>query len=124
MKLLRIAVLALFAGCAATQSIELLPRGDAKRGSGSIDRLKNEIRVAVDGRDYAGTMQLNSASSTSWGPFGPRTTTATSNQATALLIGAQGGQMRCEFSWNAPMTQATGVCVDNNGATYDLLISQ
>jgi hypothetical protein len=114
----------LLAGCASQQSITLLPRGTGPQGTGVIDRVHNMLTVDLDGRQYQGTMQLQSASSTSFGPFGPRTSSTTSNQASSLLLGAAGGQVRCDFGWNQLMTEATGVCVDYNNVTYDMLIRQ
>jgi hypothetical protein len=117
-----IVVLALASiGCAAQQQITLLPRGEAKQGNGTLDRVNNALTVYVDGRQYQGTMQMHTATSTGWSPLGRSTASTISNQATALLVGNE-GHMRCEFGWDAMMTSATGVCVDNRNATYDLMI--
>jgi len=108
------------AGCAMQQTISLFPRGAGatQQGTGSLDRLSNELTVSVDGKKYGGRMMMNTATSTNIYGYSTSTTT---NQATALLLG-DGGQIRCEFGWDALMIQATGVCVDSKNVTYDMLI--
>jgi hypothetical protein len=121
MRFIVILLSAALAGCASQQTVNLLPRGDAERGSGTLDRLTNDLVVTVGDKTYKGKSMLRTATTTSWGFLGPRTSTSYSDQSTALLIG-EGGQMRCEFTWDAMMIQATGICVDSKNATYDLLI--
>lgn len=118
----RIAILAglvLLAGCASQQAITLMPRGTGQAGSGTLDRMNNELRVTVGENNYRGTMIMQSAVSTG-GIFSPVRTTY-SNQASALLLGDI-GQLRCDFGFDAMYTQGTGVCVDYRNVTYDMLI--
>jgi hypothetical protein len=119
-----LALALLLAGCASQQEVSLLPRGDAKPATGTLDRLRNEMVVNLDGKAYRGTMQMQTASSSTWTPLGMRTTNTTANQASALLLGDGGGQIRCDFGWDAMMTSATGVCTDNKNQAYDLMIRQ
>lgn len=114
------AIALLLAGCAAQQTVTLLPRGaGGERGTGMLDRMSKEITVSLNGRDYRGPMVVQTAYSSGYGLFSQRTTI--SSQATALLLGDD-GQVRCEFGFDAFMTMATGVCVDSKNVTYDMLI--
>jgi hypothetical protein len=121
MRAIALMALVSMVGCAAQQQITLLPRGEAKQGTGTLDRVNNALTVYVDGRQYQGTMQMQTATSTGWSPFGRHTSSTTTNQASALLVGNE-GHMRCEFGWDALMQGATGVCIDNRNATYDMVI--
>lgn len=109
----------LLVGCASQHAVTLLPRGQGMQGTGTLNRMNNELSVSVDGKQYRGPMVVQTAHST--GLFGAGRTTI-ANQATALLLGDGGGQMRCEFGFDAMWTSATGVCVDYKNITYDLLI--
>lgn len=102
---MRYLFLLLLAGCAASQSVTLLPRGDAQSGAGTLDRVRNILTVNIGGRHYEGPV-----------------ITTTPSQASALLRGPA-GQVRCDFGWDALMRHATGVCTDNAGASYDLQIA-
>lgn len=114
-------VLLLLVGCAAQNDVTLMPRGHDARGSGTLDRMRNVLTVDLDGKRYSGTMQMQTASSTSYGALGSRTTSTTTNAASALLLG-DGGQVRCDFGWDALMTGASGVCVDAQNRAYDMLV--
>ena len=117
----RIAIVAvLIAGCAGQHAVTLLPRGTAPQGTGTLSRMDNKLTVELDGRKYRGPMVVQTSHS-SLGLFGPARTTV-ANQATALLIGESGGQIRCEFGFDAMWTSATGVCVDWQNRTYDMLV--
>jgi hypothetical protein len=121
-KTLAFVAILLLAGCAAQQSITMLPRGEnAARGTGVLDRLHNQLTVDLGGRTYQGPMVMQTGLTQSWGPLGPRTATTTTNQASALLLG-DGGQVRCDFGFDALMRTATGVCVDSRNQTYDMLV--
>lgn len=101
----------LLAGCAATQEVTLLPRGGAGKGFGELDRMTNQLTVDLNGTTYHGPMIMRSAQTASFKPL----------EAAALMMG-DGGQVRCEITFNALMTEGNGVCVDSRNATYDLLI--
>lgn len=115
----------LLAACAAEQQITLLPRApETQRGSGVLDRVTHDTTVTVGARTYRGKTVFHSATTTSWGLFGPKTATTASNQASALLLGDAGGQLRCEFAFDQMYTMATGVCVDSRNITFDILIKK
>ena len=115
-----LALMVLLVGCAAQQVVTLLPRAPAtERGTGILDRMTQELTVTVEGNNYRGRSVLQTGTTTNI--FGV-TSTQYSNRSTALLIGDT-GQMRCEFSWDYMMIQATGVCVDSRNITYDILIT-
>lgn len=116
-----IAICIVIAGCATVQSVTLLPRGeDRTPGRGTLDRMTNVLTVDLKGQRYQGTPMMQTAT-TSRGLFGAVTSTTTTSQASALLLGAE-GQVRCDYGWDALMTRATGVCVDYRNVVYDLLI--
>lgn len=115
----KLIVIALLAGCATVQRVDLLPRGDAPRGTGSFDHIHQVLTVEIEGQSYRGT-PIRKTAQTSASIFMAGATTRT-NEDTALLIGPA-GQIRCEFAWQEMKTQATGVCVDHRNRTYDLLI--
>lgn len=110
-------VLLLLAGCA--HNLTLMPRGAGPQGTGTLDRANNDMTVVLDGKTYRGKMQM--VTGTSVGAFGQVTNQYT-NQASALLIGDAGGQVRCDFGFDTLMTSGNGVCVDFRNVTYDLLV--
>ena len=79
----------------------------------------HEMTVTLEDRRYVGKYVVQTANSS--GVFGVATTTVT-KQASALLLGESGGQIRCDFGFDPMWTHATGVCVDSKSMTYDLLI--
>lgn len=99
-------VLLLVAGCSSLQpAVTLLPRGDAPKGVGVLDKGTYQLNATfADGRRYAGKMIVHPGL-----------------QASALLLG-EDGQLRCDFAWEAFMSSATGVCVDAQNRVYDMMV--
>lgn len=113
----------LLAACAAQQQVALMPRAPAtERGDGVLDRMTHDMQVTLGGQTYVGKAVLNTGTATSTGYLGAlRTTSTTDNSGSALLV-APGGQIRCDYRWDAMFTMATGVCIDSGNLTYDVLI--
>jgi hypothetical protein len=112
----------LLPACAPQQTVTLMPRG-ANAGQhiiGSLDRMKNLMTVKLAGREFSGPV-ITRTEVSSPGFIGLPTRTTSTGQASALLVG-EGGQVRCEFAWDAMMVMATGTCVDSQNQVYDLLI--
>lgn len=121
MKTIRLLFVALLAGCASVQQVQLLPRGEGNaRGAGELNRLNNDLQVTLGAETYRGKMVMETSMSGGTFLTGPARTTY-SNRASALLLGER-GQVRCEFGFDQLMTQATGVCVDHRNITYDMLL--
>lgn len=114
-----LALIALLAGCAAQQTVALLPRAGGPSGTGVFDQMHQVLTVDIEGKRYQGT-PISKTATTSYSIFSAGSTTS-SNEQSALLIGTA-GQVRCDFTWNQFRTMATGSCIDSQNATYDLLI--
>lgn len=115
-------LLLLLAGCTTVHQLTLMPRGagNPPQGTGVLNRYDNSLEVKIADQTFRGKMIPLTQTST--GLFVGSQRTAWTNQATALLIGDSGGQVRCEFGFNGMWTEGTGTCVDYRNVTYDLLI--
>jgi hypothetical protein len=114
--------LLLLAGCATQHEVLLMPRGHALKGTGTLNRVNNDLTVELNGARYTGKSVLQTSLGASSGAFGwMRTERQYSSVSTALLIG-EAGQIRCEMGWDALLTSATGVCTDHANRVYDLVV--
>jgi hypothetical protein len=107
-------VLVLLAAC--TQVVTLYPRGGGHvQATGTLDDGSRKIEVSLGGKTYSGTYAP--ASSFTFGPGGSYTG---GSQYAALLTAPAGGSLRCEFVLGNLV--GNGVCVDDAGRTYDMLV--
>lgn len=102
-------VLLLLAGCAGPmKSMTLYPRSPATTpGHGTVDLAAKQLDVAIGANTYRGALVFES--------------TRGNNKATSLLLGAA-GQLRCDLSFGPLFSEATGVCVDAESRTFDVLV--
>lgn len=131
-KLVLLSFFPILAACSHT--VTMYPRGGGEIGTGSLNDGNREIVVTLKGKQYAGKFVRNQSYGFGIGQsFGatqtgialkPGFNTAAmmgaTNQATAVLTsGAE--VLRCELVVvNA--SDGSGVCVDANNLTYDVLI--
>lgn len=132
LKLVPFALLPILAACSHT--VTMYPRGGGDIGTGTLNDGTREIVVTLKGKQYAGRFVRSQSYGFGIGQsFGAAPTGLTmkpgfntaammgaSNQATAVLTSGT-EVLRCELVVvNA--SDGSGVCVDANNLTYDVLI--
>lgn len=132
MKKIFLALLPFIAACSHT--VTMYPRGGGDIGTGTLNDGSRDIAVNLKGKQYTGKFVRNQSygfglgQTFGAGPTGiamkPGFNTAAmmgaTNQATAVLTNGS-DVLRCELVVvNA--SDGSGVCVDEKGVTYDVLI--
>jgi hypothetical protein len=132
MKQLLVFVLPFMVACSHT--VTLYPRGGGDIGAGTLNDGSREISVTLKGRLYTGKFVRNQSYGFGLGQsfgagstglvmkpgFNTAATMGATNQATAVLTSGA-DVLRCELVVvNA--SDGSGVCVDANNVTYDVLI--
>jgi len=113
------------AGCA--QTLTLFPRGDGEQATGTLNDGSRNMTIQLKGETYTGSFtpgqtfgfgiaQTSGATSA----FGSAMMVGSSNQSVALLTSGK-NVIRCELRIVAALG-GSGVCVDKDNVTYDLLI--
>jgi hypothetical protein len=100
--------LTLLAGCASQRFIELQPRDHEKPVLGVING--RDLTLTLEDRAYRGPIEK--ASIPVYLPWG------VPSDATAVLVGADGRQVTCDFAMRK--AGSLGVCVDYNRRIYDV----
>lgn len=123
----------MLAGC--SHALELHSRDGAPSGSGSAEEVMRSVTIDLGGKVYRGTYTFNGGSviSTTSTAFGSSsrggTATATaygttyapgSGNGRIFATSGPGDSIRCEFSFRG--MNGLGVCSDNSGRVYDLVI--
>jgi hypothetical protein len=125
MRLIAICAVLALSGCA--QVLTLYPRGGGEQATGTLNdgsremmvQLKNEIYTGrfVPGQTFGFAMGQSFGAMSS---FGTGMMVGSTNQSTALLTSGK-NVLRCELKIAAAVG-GSGVCVDKDNVTYDLLI--
>ena len=132
---------ALLAACATQSTVTLVGRSDRQIVNGTVDWLRQEAALTLNGTNYRGeyvltpapqtTVVVNNtvASNDKKGQLA-RTNSTSSVQRSPngtgkmLLISPQGDTLRCEFTYEESIgMKAIGSCTDNRSRDYDLRIS-
>ena len=132
---------ALLAACATQSTVTLVGRSDRQIVNGTVDWLRQEAALTLNGTNYRGeyvltpapqtTVVVNNtvASNDNKGQLA-RTNSTSSVQRSPngtgkmLLISPQGDTLRCEFTYEESLgMKAIGSCTDNRSREYDLRIS-
>lgn len=140
-RLLGILLPALLAACATQSTVTLIGRSDRLIVNGTVDWLRQEAALTLNGTNYRGeyvltpapqtTVVVNNtvASNDKKGQLA-RTNSTSSVQRSPngtgkmLLISPQGDTLRCEFTYEESIgMKAIGSCTDNRSRDYDLRIS-
>lgn len=115
-----LAAVALLSGCAL--NMRLLE--DGKIHQGTFDYAGGRLSAMIDGDAYSGPVSRGMGFGLSQGLVGTRpmmaTTTMFSDQFQGLLTNAAGRVIRCQIQ--SAGGRGNGICQDNNGRTYDVLI--
>lgn len=140
-RLLGMLLPALLAACATQSTVTLIGRSDRLIVNGTVDWLRQEAALTLNGTNYRGeyvltpapqtTVVVNNtvASNDKKGQLA-RTNSTSSVQRSPngtgkmLLISPQGDTLRCEFTYEESIgMKAIGSCTDNRSRDYDLRIS-
>lgn len=140
-RLLGMLLPALLAACATQSTVTLVGRSDRQIVNGTVDWLRQEAALTLNGTNYRGeyvltpapqtTVVVNNtvASNDKKGQLA-RTNSTSSVQRSPngtgkmLLISPQGDTLRCEFTYEESIgMKAIGSCTDNRSRDYDLRIS-
>jgi len=118
-RLLLLALLPL-AGCAL--NMRLLEDGKAHQGK--FSPASRSIEATIDGDFYTGPMSQGTSvgigQAWSGGKMATGTMVGTNGQYSAVMTNKAGKVIRCQFQ--AALGAGTGVCQDNSGRTFDLVI--
>lgn len=123
MRLASMALCALLSGCAGTVNYV----GGGQVYKGTFNKVGRTMTAVIDGRTYRGsyvlqrTVGFGVGTAFSGGTIatGFGSTSSTSNNARATLISDDGKALRCEFM--AGFMEASGICQDTDGRTYDMM---
>lgn len=132
---------ALLAACATQSTVTLVGRSDRQIVNGTVDWLRQEAALTLNGTNYRGeyvltpapqtTVVVNNtvASNDKKGQLARTNSTSSVQRAPngtgkMLLISPQGDTLRCEFTYEESLgMKAIGSCTDNRSREYDLRIS-
>jgi hypothetical protein len=135
-RLICVALAGLLAGCA--YPFILNPRDGGPRGEGSAHSESKLVTFNLGGKIYQGTYVYDGgsvatgySSGSSGGFIGPYAVTGTSRSSSMIYIpgsgngrltafAPDGSAVRCEFTYRSG--GGVGVCQDNDGHNYDMLI--
>lgn len=125
MRLIAICALLALSGCA--QVLTLYPRGGGEQATGTLNDGSREMTVQLKGETYAGSYVSGQTFGFAMGQtfgaassFGTGMIVGSTNQSTALLTSGK-NVLRCELKIAAAVG-GSGVCIDKDNVTYDLLI--
>lgn len=117
---LALAAGALLSGCA--QNFRLLE--DGKVHKGVFNQASRTMEAIIDGEQFSGPASqgvgVGFGQTFYGGRVGFTTTTVATGQFQGLLTNAGGKVIRCQFQ--AALGSGQGVCQDNNGRTFDMVI--
>lgn len=107
-------------GCA--QNLRLLE--DGKVHQGVFNQAARTVEATIDGEKFSGpasqAVGVGFGQTFYGGKVGFGTTTVASGQWQGLMTNASGKVIRCQFQ--AALGSGQGVCQDNNGRNFDLVI--
>ena len=128
----------LLTGCARTHNLTLHPRNESLSGQGVAQEAEKTVTINLNGKVYSGTYAYDGrkvatlqiynnatayagakSASASGGSFGTAYVPGSGN-GRVLAIAADGDAIRCEFQYSSG--SGIGICRDNSGKDYDLLI--
>lgn len=117
-------LLALCAGSLAGCAMNFRLLEDGKVHHGVIHQASRSMEATIDGERYSGpasqAVGVGFGQTFYNGRVGFGTTTVASGQWQGLLTNASGKVIRCQFQ--AAFHAGQGMCQDNNGRTFDLVI--
>ena len=126
----------IFAGCA--HNLTLIPRQGGEKGQGVAQETGKSVTITLNGKTYSGTYVYSGGSVAYSNTFGTSTAYSGTKTATAfgsgfgttyipgsgngriLAISPDGDAIRCELQYSSG--SGLGICQDNAGNEYDLLI--
>lgn len=136
MRNILLVLLLALAGC--THQISLIPRDGGQAGSGEANESGKKVTINLSGRTYLGTYVYDGGSVITTQSYGTtqavsgaaRATAFTNGTASSYVPGSGNGKilafsggdsLRCDFQYSGGT--GIGICTDNAGKQYDLLIA-